>query len=629
MTSLFDKAVELAGGREAIAKGSGMGQELKRRGVVRTGDLDRILSLPRRRWEEAPDLPALREMLERHLRLPGGEMTLWNVQAAALRDAHDVGAVFGPIGCGQGKALVTLLAPVIMEAERPLLLVPADLREQTTAKVIPEMSRHWRMHPNLVVRGYSELSIERGKDLLTELRPDLIIADEAHRLKNTRSARTRRVARHMAEFPATKFVALSGTITIRSIRDYWHLLLWCLKPELAPLPAKWQEVSEWADALDRDVDPPARVAPGALWQLAPGGKPEGLPEEEELSAIRVAYGKRLTETPGVISTGDVDVQASLRVVRRGLVPPPQIVALVDRMDETWETPGGAPIMEPTELARHRKELALGFWYRWKVPAPIDWLDARKAWAKLVRETIKHNRRGLDSELQVWNEQLRGHGRACDFCGGKGRLPTGIFVELEDGTREEETEACGSCERGRIITEPAAHCEWCSWRAVKASFEPETEPVWASDFAIDDCARWLADSRDDDTGGGICWVEHVAFGERLMAKTGVMYFGAGTWASRAILDHQGPMIASVAAHSEGKNLQRFRLNLITSPMPSGKGWEQLLARTHRAGQRADEVVSEFYSHLGGIDSFTRALADARYLQDTLGIRQRLNYADVVM
>jgi hypothetical protein len=231
-------------------------------------------------------------------------------------------------------------------------------------------------------------------------------------------------------------------------------------------------------------------------------------------------------------------------------------------------------MEAIELWRHVRELALGFWYRWDPPAPKEWMQARRAWKSYVAETLKTNRRNLDTELQVWNE--------CKARPNK---------------------------------------EWQEWKAIKDSFKPNSVAEWISDFALIDATNWLKEAE------GICWVEHRAFGEALAKMSGCPYFGAG---DDSILECREPgIIASIHAHSEGKNLQRYWSNLVVAPSASGKRWEQMLGRTHRHGQQADEVICELYVHEPELlASFGKALGDAKFFEDTFGNRQKLNYADGV-
>jgi hypothetical protein len=490
------------------------------------------------------------------------------VQAAALADCHDCGGLFAPVAVGRGKALVSLLAPVVMGAERPVLFVPAQLREQTRLKVLPDMRRHWKLHPDLRVVGYSELSLASRKDLLDEIRPDLIVLDEAHNVKNDAAARTRRLRRYLSENPGTRVVALSGTITRRSLRDYWRLLMWALGPMRAPLPRHWRELQDWADAIDDEVEDWKRLRPGALQVLVDAGED-----------VRSGYRRRLVESPGVVATSEEELGTSLRILPFDLLPPPEVLSALSDLRKFWETPNGDPIVEAVDLWRHARELALGFWYRWEPYPPKKWLEARREWKSYVRETLRHNRRGLDSELMVWNE---------------------------------------------CAADPDKSLEWNRWAEIRDTFEPRTVAEWVSEFALEAATAWLAEV------GGICWVEHVEFGKELSRLSGVRYFGGGPRASAEILDATGPIIASIVAHSEGKNLQRYFRNLVVSPPSSGKRWEQMLGRTHRPGQRADEVVVEAFSYTPEQrESFASAVSEARYIEQTIGARQKLLYADVAI
>lgn len=555
-------------------RGSAFSKSIKRFGVSRTAEFMRIEALPRRDWETAEDLDELTRLLTVYLKQPDGDMTLWRVQAAALRDLYDMRGLVGPIAVGEGKALVSLLAPVVLESERPLLLVPADVREQTNRKVIPQMSQHWKLHPNLRVLAYSELSSIGNKDLLQKYKPDLIMADEAHSLARKESARTRRVNRYMLENDATIFVVLSGTITRKSLRDYWHLVLWAMKPLMIPMPTRWAELQDWADCLDADVDEDKRIAPGVLKKLcAPGEN------------ARQGFMRRFTETPGVIATKNTELGTSLRIHKKHIKGSGKVSKVLEQVAANWETPYGDLITEAMVLARKLREISMGFFYRWDPQPPADWLDARKEWKRYVRETLRHNRRKLDTELQVWNEQL-------------------------------------AIEAGRIKKKKPEKC-WLEWREIKNSFTPNKVPVWIDDYLVNNAADWL------ERNAGIVWTTQVAVAERLAMLSQCTYFGKGKKASIEILDASGPIIASITAHSQGKNLQHnYCKNLVLCCPPAGKTWEQLLGRTHRRGQPEDEVTCEVYMHTDALRSaWATAKRDADYLEHTTGVRQKLKYADV--
>jgi hypothetical protein len=531
--------------------------------VAYSSEFKRIEALPRREWNIEPALTRTTKFLTDKLKTKQGTMELWKIQAAALRDIIYQKGAFLPIGVGRGKALISLLSPAVLEAKRPLLIVPAQLRDQTKKYVLPDMKQHWNLHPNLRIIGYSELSLEKNADLLEEWAPDLIILDECHRVKNRKAGRTRRMIRYFSTHPDTICVAMSGTISSRSLRDFAHIAEWCLG-RMCPLPMTWQELSDWADALDEKVDEDKRVSPGALMRFCSEGE-----------NARQGFRKRLTETPGIVASKTEELGTSLRIQKLDLQLPQKVKVLIDEMRQTWSTPDGDIIAEAVDLWRHVRELSLGFYYKWDPAPPKYWLETRKTWKKYVRETLKHNRRQLDTELQVWNK--------CE--------------------REKDNSA------------------WKKWNAIKGTFKPNSVPVWVDYFALKTSHEWLIKEK------GIVWVEHTAFGQKLRQNSRYPYLGAG---DNRILTIGGPIIVSRRAHGEGKNLQRYSKNLVVCPPSSGKAWEQLLGRTHREGQQADEVVCDVFLHVDELDkSFEQARADARYLEDTFGNRQKLNYADIVI
>ena len=533
-------------------------KERRQRGVSAGLDFRRIQDLPRRTWEPSEELA---EKLTERLASPVGTMKLFPIQAQALYEINQNGGAFLPIGVGQGKALISLLAPVVLGARKPLLLVPASLREQTTKKVIPEMSLHWKLNLRLNVKGYSELSQAKNADMLHRLMPDVIILDECHKIKSKTSGRTKRLLRYLKDFPETKVVAMSGTITTRSIKEYAHILEWTHGWQNSPLPQNFNSLKDWANAIDEGIPDENRMAPGALEAFCNPGE-----------NVREGYQRRLTETPGVVASHKSALGTSLVLKRGSPGKCPLVKKHLLELRNTWTMPDGDEIVEAVDMWRHVREICLGFFYRWDPAGPPDWMEARRNWKKYVRETLRYNKRKLDTELQVWNE----------------------------------------CERERPVD------EFLAWKEIKDTFRPNTVPEWFSDVAINSAAKWL------EKNDGICWVEHRAFGERLAEHTGLFYHGAG---DETILDAQGPIIASIRAHGTGKNLQRYANSLVVSPPTSGSVWEQLLGRTHRHGQTSDEVSYEMWLHEPELNKgFEQARADALYLKETTGAAQKLLYAD---
>lgn len=581
MTTALQSMLARAGkSLEDFKRHSHMGRIFRRRGVRASPELQRILWLPRRRWQDDEDLEALREDMTDWLRANGGSMELWSVQAAALRDLHDFGGLFAPVRVGGGKTLASFLAPVVLWCERPLLLIPAKLKRKTERE-FKELSEHWRSPINYEIMSYELLSRDRGSQELERVAPDLIVADEAHRLRHESAGCTRKIKRWMEENPGTKFAAMSGTITTRSLLEYIHILRWCL-PEHTPLPHSWRELQDWADALDEKVKPQNRLAPGALLELCTDEEKAEAEQGcgEATNAARKGYRRRLVETPGVIATDEKQLGMSLSISGLEIKLRTEAVAAFDHLRCFWETPDGWPIMEAMDLWRHARELALGFYYKWEPRPPKDWLAARKEWARFVREALKRHIRNVDTEYQV--------AKAC------------IAGELD-------------------------RTEYDAWKEVQPTFEPNTVPVWIDTTVLEAAAKWLRENE------GLCWTEHTAFAERLEVLSGFPYFGPEGKSRDGveIEEASGPVVVSIDSNSEGRNLQfTWSKNLVVSCLTNGLGWEQLAGRTHREGQPADEVSFEiFFVCREHWKAFQQALADARYIENTTGLPQKLLYSDV--
>jgi hypothetical protein len=150
--------------------------------------------------------------------------------------------------------------------------------------------------------------------------------------------------------------------------------------------------------------------------------------------------------------------------------------------------------------------------------------------------------------------------------------------------------------------------------------------------VETVEAWVKESdKHTPTGakgpGSIVWVESIGFLDELR-KRGHTCYGAGE--NGIVYEDGSKTVFASMAHTVGKNLQAFSKMLFTSPLTSGKGWEQALAREHRPGQSADDV--EVHVYLGCRETwwaFFNARRDARYIEATLGQRQRLNQATIVV
>lgn len=551
------------------------------RSVQYTDEFRRVQGIPRRPLGADP---AFTLALSERLRRIGSTATLLPIQAEALYEAHATRGLFGAIGVGGGKTLISLLAPTVLGARRPLLLVPAKLREKTLREQ-RALSRDWSISKHLRIESYERLSRETAAQEILRYRPDLIVLDEAHKAKSTRAAVTRRLSRYLSGAGAEcMVVALSGTITKRSLRDYAHVLGWTHRFFGAPITRHFPELVDWCDALDERSSSwfGARCDPGALMDLATR---EDIIESkgDRLTIARLGYSRRLTETQGVIATHQIDTDASLCVETLD-VPGRNNAALADawtRLRRDWTLPNGQECIDGIEVWRHARELAMGFYYIWDPPPPDLWRMPRKAWARTVRQILGSNRADLDTEAQIVTAIKAGYGG------------------------------------------PEAASAMAAWHNVKDLYEIRNRPVWLDDRVIRFAAEWLAEHQ------GIVWVEHLAVGHRLAEVTGLPFYGGGGLSTdgRNIESENGPCIASILANAEGRNLQRYHRSLVLSPPKSGLTWEQLLGRMHRRGQASDEVLYQVpitcIEHIGALD---QAKADARYIQHSTRTIQKLTYCD---
>lgn len=547
----------------------------RRYAVQDSAELRRILEIPRRVWTQEQAAELARVMTEA-FRTRTGTQTLRPVQAIALAEMAQWGGAFLPIRVGGGKTLISLLAPrMFPHVSRPLILLPAALRDKTRRE-LAEYRKHWILPAFVRIESYETLSRAGAADFLEQYQPDLIVADEGHKLKNPGAAVTKRVARYLRKHRnQCVFVIMSGTITKRSIRDFAHLTSWAL-PKTNPCPEDFNVLDEWSRALDVNVHPSRRLAPGALNLLRYD------PEED----IRRAFRRRLVQSPGVVATQEGPLPIGLRIRSHALALPESLRQAYDRLRTSWTTPDDWPIEDGVALWRHARELATGFYSRWNPRPPDDWRDARRAWAAVCREILSSNRRNLDTELQV-----------------RQAVEAGLYPEASE-----------------ILAR---------WKAIAPTFEVHAEAVWLSDETID----WIADHARRH-GPCLIWTDRPAVGNRLADRHGFRFYAnlgldaTGRFVERHDPERDGSCVVSINANREGRNLQAWSRNLVVDVPPNGAIWEQMLGRTHRDGQRAEVVsVDVLFGCIEDVEAFWRAVKDSDYAEAMTGQAQKLVHADV--
>jgi hypothetical protein len=543
-------------------------------------DIDRILAIPSS--SPAPDVTDL-------YRRPNGKMRLRAAQSQALHDAVLAKGGLYPIGVGWGKTLISQLIGVALKAKRPLVLLPAPCEAQFW-RDYQTYGKNFTVHPNLQVLTYSKLQVASGRDALKTIQPDLIIADEAHNLRNLRSARCQRVHRylktqHDAGNPVM-FVCLSGTLTTKGLRDYAHLAKWSLRSN-APVPRDPNEVIAWSMVLDSGTNP----KPEELSHIAPLVRHymPGVSVTQE--AARAAFADRFTSTLGVVATKDSSaIGCSLILSERKVAVPQVIEDALKHVSSTWSLPSGdQEFSDPMALAGANKQIAQGFYYKWDWgsgrpnEADKEWIEMRKRWARAVRAQIAREVDGLDSELLITN--------ACRWSVKNNKLYPGLL--------------------GMVAV------AWQIWEPFHKIKPPPTVAVWLDDFLIRDAVAWAAEQKEPV----IIWYGDTAVGSAL-AKAGLPVYGQGTEMPLTAVT----CAASYNVHGTGKNLQPWRNQILLDPPSSGQTWEQLLGRTHRQGQTADEVLFSYYKHTREFtNAIEKAKQSAAYIEATTNTPQRLIYA----
>lgn len=534
-------------------------------------DIERVLKVPRRQGK-CPDFTP-------YLKTSHGTMNLRSIQNEMLWQASQAGGLLGLVGVGEGKTLASFLFGRVLKAEKPLLLIPANLRTQAQADWV-EYGKHFSLPQQLELRSYEEISTKPG--LLRSLNPDLIICDEAHKLKNPASTRTRRLKKFLSwrvnsGLPPSKFIAISGSITSTSIKDFWHLALWALGPN-TPLPMKWNYMNEWALSLDKGQLGKKKRNLGLMMPLM---------QHFGTRSPRDAFRENLLSCRGVVISIQGQPPCTLHIKRYSRALPKTIEGALKRVNETWQTPDGEELDSALALSRLRRQLVCGFYYYWDWPGNPDtlWLEARSNWAKACRTFCARAPEGLDTPALLENAMIRFLKKDLDI-----KFPKQL-VEI-----------------------------YIQWLGQKSKPLPPVGVRWIDQYFLKDIISWANRQKDPP----LIWYEHTALGYALHKVTGWPLYGTGEDADSRLVavDKAHLGIASIRAHSQGKNLQAWGNHLVAHPLSDAGRWEQLLGRSHRTGQKRSDVqvivpnYSEFSSALSS------AVEGARYIQQSTGLEQRL-------
>lgn len=484
---------------------------------------------------------------------------------------------FLPMGVGSGKTYTGFLAPSVLDCDMAVVFVPPRCLNQSR-RDYDTLSQHFELVETHWVK-YSTLSqLQWDVDRLTLLqkvsgRRCCFVFDEAHYLKHTTSARTKRVLRLLGDVDEVTeklaVVVMSGTLLNGLPTNYHHLAAASLR-EGSWLPTDRKEFWAWQQALQRARDPKQGYVfnvPKALSEKIPG-PPSGFNVYRSEEVLK-AYHQLVSATPGVVFHGGDELGTAL-YLQDPQLPNIKGKLVSEELKQMYDQaalgihPDGHELGSPTEVAATLKTLALGFYYYWDWRGSPDfqWLAARNEWSRQCREAIQqHEEHGYDTPMRV----VQG------------------------------------LEAGRL-TDKHLQSAWDAWKAVKDRSDPETKTRWVDETIM---RAVLTKARKEPM---IVWYGHRAVADWL-ARHGLETFFAG---DEVEADGACSIALSLGSHRTGLNLQEaFNVQLFTAFPTSAEPWEQAIGRCHRARQPADEVTVYVPRHASVFRrSLTKALEDAK-------------------
>lgn len=577
---------------------------------------------------------------------------LFGTQASAVLEYDTYGGLFAPIGVGWGKTLITLMIAdraLRNGIDRSMLFVPPQVYPQLTLTDIPWARKRVGLRTPFILMGgksrderariagsgkkgcyvlpYSLLSTRDTEEILYGIRPGLVMLDEAHNVKNMRAARTKRLfgPNGFVTRNSPRLVALSGTITSKSIRDYGHLISHALR-EWSPLPMEAALIEQWAQALDTGADPnEAQTGPmrPLLRWFVTHWPTEQLPPH--VSGYRKAYLRRLQTCPGVVSTGDNEIGVSLTFENQPVKSPEKsegfdtMTELMKRVEELWLTPSGDEIEWGFHKWRYQYELTAGFYHLQRWPE-IPELMRRSHFSRLSQHEVEvylEQAKECHDARQEFNRALR---RWLQYS-GRSKLDTPFLVTSS-------MQAHGDRDVGSVL--------YGLWRMAKdLEFDgmPErlSEPIRVCDYKIQHAVEWAKKHER-----GLIWYEHDAIGQWAAeaieaAGLDVMWCPAESrrkGMNDAVLNPANAnkiLVVAAGGHGTGKNLQFHQNVLMLQFIRKSDIMEQVVGRTHRNGQEADELTVHLCNTLD-FDHYNASacIIDALYQHQTVGARQKLIY-----
>jgi hypothetical protein len=520
------------------------------------------------------------------------------------------GAVIGS-HVGSGKAMAGLMALDRMHqmgmSRTSIFLVPNSCYDDIHKFHIPHARRHVGIitpffylggleakqrralarssKSGIYVMTHSQLSTTDASDLLTLIRPDVICVDEVHALKNPKAARTdrlgeyiKRVSNEAPNFRPPHFIGMSGTLLGKSVKDFAHIMAWCLGDK-SPLPRSYAQIEDLARAIDPTSQDEWRTVEQFsynLGALVAWGNTQGSPLPEGLAGLREAMQRRIVSAPGVITAGSGVALPSIVFENHQVAHPeqtagwPQLTKLYRDLFDLYLDPSGDELSSAMQTFGPAWALDAGGYYKryWPqasaahpqtdIDRAIKHHEASQDLAKKTREWIAANKQpGLDTPQLL--------GSSCARFGAKH-----VGQDYFDAFAQ-----CASLKwdgMPKQLKDPVRVCGYKINAVVELvkALGSKGILVWAHHrFA----AEWVRDALRD---AGLDPVYCPSESEQTGANEDV---GRATNAGRVV-------VARLRPHHAGRNLQWGHHAIFLQEPRSASTMGQAIGRQHRLGQKAD-------------------------------------------
>ena len=611
-------------------------------------EIQRICNLPIAEPLDEEEFSAVNALHVKDSAPEGFELT--RGQAEALLTFAEHGGLFAPLPVGAGKTLIALRCigiAVEQGLERIVLFVPSQVYSQLINRDIDWVRRRLPLGCTFYKMGglspskraalsggrrgcwimpYSLLSRPDSYDNLVAIRPEMIIFDEAHALKNRRSARTKRVLTYYRQY-RPQVVALSGTMTAKSLNDYSHLLMMTLGQK-APVPLDANIVQEWAATLDSEQKQThdyhkKTTGPGPLRPLIAWSN-RNFPDTQltfDVPGFRRAFLNRLSTAPGVVSIAGDEVGTSLifenvrsdRMLRDGGA---QLDMLLQKLNTEWVTPQGDELEHAMLVWKWNSELTAGIFNSLVWPEMLELVERRGMSEHEARHVLAASLE-YHKALQEYHKTLRSWFTRHPHRPG---LDTPMLVAGSMAMHE-----------SRYVGDEL-YDSWCDKNDLDFSgrLKRNSIPVRVCDYKIQDAIKWCKKRTQ-----GIIWYhnhEVGAWAYELFMQAGVpaIHCPSGKPANEFLTsdtvaeDCAGKfIICSISAHGTGKNLQFMQDQFFIQLPITETQAEQSVGRTHRKGQEADEItITTCVSNEFDEMALAALLNDSVYVRETMDAPRKL-------